>query len=117
MHVTLFVVATAAINLLAIVFLIRGLRARTRSGCGERAAWCFLLAIVQAGAVVATYVAALSASFGGVAKVDPSQKATVLSEHISAALQIMSYGVLAVLPSVAYAFILFVRRYRYPAAP
>lgn len=117
MRMTLFVVASVAINLLAIVFLVRGLRAKTRSGCSERAAWCFLLAIVQGGAVVVTYIAGLATSFADVANADPSQKANLLSESISANLQVMAWGVLALLPPIIYAFMLFVRRYRFPAAP
>jgi hypothetical protein len=115
-YLTLFVIGTVVTNALALVMLIRGLRAKTRSGCSERAAWCVLLGILQGGVSVACYAAALVAAFAGVANVDPSEKATVLSQSISGAMRIVSCGVLATLPPFIYACVLFVRRYRFPTA-
>ena len=71
----------------------------------------------QGGVVVASYIAALAASFAVVAGVDPSQKASVLSEHISASMRMASFGVLATFPPFLCACVLFVRRYRLPEAP
>jgi hypothetical protein len=111
----LFIAGTVVVNALAVVMLVRGLRAKTRPGCSERAAWCFLLALVQSGLVVATYLAGLSAAFAAVAGSDPSQKSRLLSESISTVAQIGSLGVLASLPAFIFAVVLFVRRHRYPA--
>ena len=113
MYLTLFVIGTVVTNALALVMLVRGLRAKTRSGCSARAAWCVLLGILQGGVLVASYAAALVAGFARVANVDPSAKANVLSESISGAMQIVSCGVLATLPPFIYACVLFVRRYRF----
>ena len=116
MYLTLFVIGTVVTNALALLMLVRGLRAKTRSGCGERAAWCVLLGILQGGVLVASYAAAIVAAFARVADVDPSQKANVLAQSISAAMQIVSWGVLATFPPFIYACFLFVRRYRFPQA-
>jgi len=111
-----FIIATIATNALAVVMLVRGLRATTRSGCGERAAWCVLLTIIQGGLTVASYLAGLSAAFAGVAAADPSEKANLLSESISAVARIGSIGMLAALPPVVLAGVLFARSRRFPAA-
>jgi hypothetical protein len=116
-YAPLFVAATVVTSALGIVFLVRGLRATTRQGVGERSAWCFLMAIVQGGAVVATYLAGLTSAFAAVAGTDPSRKAALLSEHISRVTTIGSIGVLTTLPPFVFAVVLFVRRYRFPAAP
>ena len=116
MYLTLFVIGTVVTNGLALLMLVRGLRANTRAGCSARAAWCVLLGILQGGVLVASYIAALAASFAKVANVDPSAKANVLAENISGAMQIVSCGVLATFPPFIYACVLFVRRYRFPTA-
>ena len=116
MILPVFIAATVATNALAVVMLVRGLRATTRSGCGERAAWCVLLAIIQGGVMVASYLAGLSAAFAAVASADPSQKANLLSQNISAVARIGSIGVLAALPPVVFAAVLFVRSRRFPAS-
>ena len=115
MILPVFIIATIATNALAVVMLVRGLRATTRAGCGERAAWCVLLAITQGGVVVASYLAGLSAAFAAVAGADPSEKAKLLSESISVVARIGSIGVLASLPPVVFAVVLFVRSRRFPA--
>jgi hypothetical protein len=114
MGLILFIIGTVVTNALALVMLVRGLVAKTRSDCSARSAWCVLLGIIQGGVVIATYAAALAASFAGVANVDPSEKATVLSESISAAMRILSCGAVAIFPPFIYACVLFVRRYRLP---
>jgi hypothetical protein len=111
-----FAAATIAITLLAIVVLLRGLRARTRAGCGSYAVWCLLLAIIQGGVTVACRVAGLAGAFAGVAGVDPSEKARLLSEHIGNVAEIGLFGVTASLPPVVYAAVLFVRGRRLPVA-
>jgi hypothetical protein len=116
-YLPLFVVGTVVTNALAIVMLVRGLRAKTRPECSARAAWCFLLAILEGGVVVASYIAGLAASFAVVAEVDPSQKAAVLSQNISALMRIAAFGVLATFPPFIYACVLFVRRYRLHTEP
>lgn len=115
MILPVFIAATVATNALALVMLVRGLRATTRSGCGERAAWCVLLAIIQGGVMVASYLAGLSAAFAAVASADPSEKARLLSENISVVARIGSIGMLASLPPVVFAAVLFVRSRRFPA--
>src|SRR5262245_9516952 len=116
MVLPLFYGATLAINALGIVFFVRGLRAVTRQGVSERAAWCFLLTIVPGGLTVAFYVVSLSAAFGIAGKADPSAKARMLSEGLSTAINCSVPGVLGMLPPLIFAFVLFVRRYRYPAS-
>ncbi len=98
MILPVFIAATVATSALAVVMLVRGLRATTRAGCGERAAWCVLLAIIQGGVMVASYLAGLSAAFAAVASADPSEKANLLSANISAVARIGSIGMLASLP-------------------
>jgi hypothetical protein len=115
-YLTLLASGLLVTNALALVMLVRGVRAETRSGCSARAAWCVLLGILGGGMLVACYAAALVAAFARVADVDPSAKAKVLAENISGAMQILSCGILATLPPFIYACILFVRRYRFPAA-
>ena len=111
----LFAAATIAITVLAIVMLMRGLRATTRAACSGYAVWCLLLAIVEGGLTVATYLAGLTAAFRAVAATDPSQKARLLSEHIGNVAEIGMFGVMASLPPVIYAAVLFVRGRRFPA--
>jgi hypothetical protein len=115
-YVPLFVAATFVTNALGIVFLVRGIRSSTRQSVGERSAWCFLLAIGQGGATVAAYLAGLTAAFSAVAGTDPSRKAALLSEHISAVTTLGSVGVLTTLPPFVFAVVLFVRRHRFAAA-
>ena len=115
MYWTLFLIGTVVTNVLAFLMLVRGLRAKTRSDCSERSAWCVLLGILQGGVLIASYAAALVAAFARVADVDPSAKANVLAENISGAMQILSCGILATLPPFIYACVLFVRRYRLPS--
>jgi hypothetical protein len=114
LHLLIFVIGTVVTNALAFVMLVRGLRAKVRPECSARAAWCFLLAILQGGVVVASYIAGLSAAFASVAAADPSQKANLLSQNISALLRVASFGVLATFPPFIYACVLFVRRSRLP---
>ena len=114
MYWTLFLIGTVVTNVLAFLMLVRGLRAKTRSDCSARSAWCVLLGILQGGVLIASYAAALVGAFAGVANADPSQKARVLTENVSGAMQIFAYGIPATFPPFIYACILFVRRYRFP---
>jgi hypothetical protein len=90
--VPVFIAATVASNALAVGMLVRGLRATTRSGCGDRGAWCVLLAIIQGGVMVAA----------------------LLSKTIGAAARLGSIGMLASLPPVVFAAVLFVPSRRSP---
>jgi hypothetical protein len=116
MAVTVFVVATVVIETLAIVFLIRGLRATSRAACMRGVGHCAALAFGEIVAVVAGKVSALVVSFAGVAGVDPAMKAEMLSRSIDAAETFESIGVPATLLPVAFAALLFARARRTPPA-
>ena len=74
-----------------------------------------LLAIISGGVMVASYLAGLIAAFAAVARADPSEKAKLLSENICAMARIKSIGMLASLPPIVFAAVLFVRSRRFPA--
>ncbi len=114
MALTVFVAATILIEALAIVFLIRGLRATSRAACMRSVAWCGTLAFGEGVALVAGKVSALVVSFAGVAGVDPSLKAETLSRGIDAAETFASIGIPAILLPVAFAALLFARARRTP---
>jgi hypothetical protein len=116
MALTLFVAATILVEALAIVFLIRGLRATSRAACMRAVGQCAALAFGEGVAVVAGKVSALVVSFAGVAGVDPSMKAEMLSRGIDAAETFTSIGVPAILLPVAFAALLFARARRTPPA-
>ena len=117
MYRLLFASATIVSTVVAIVMLVRGLRATTRARCSAYAVWCLLLAIIEVGLTVASYLLGLSAAFRDLAGTDPSQKARLLAEHAGNLAEIGMFGVMAALPPVVYAAVLFVRGRRLPATP
>ena len=66
--------------------------------------------------ILPVFIAATIAAFAAVAGADPSEKAKLLSENISAVARIGSIGMLASLPPVVFAAVLFVRSRRFPAS-
>jgi len=112
-----FASATIAITALAIVMLVRGLRATTRARCGAHAVWCLSLGIVEVGVTVVAYLAGLSAAFRTIAGADPSEKARLLAEHAGNVAEIGMFGVMSSLPPIVYAAALFVRSRRFPSTP
>ena len=117
MYRPLFAAATIVITGLAIVMLVRGLRATTRAGCSAYAVWCLLLLIIQVVLTVACRVAGLAGAFAGVASADPSEKVRLLSEHVGNVAEIGMFGAMASLPPVIFAAVLFVRGRRLSAVP
>ena len=117
MALTVFVAATVVIEALAIVFLIRGLRATSRAACMRGFGYCAALALGEIVAFVAAKVSALVVSFAAVAGVDPSQKAELLSRGIDATATIESIGVPATLLAIGFAAVLFARARRHPPSP
>jgi hypothetical protein len=112
-YLPVFAAATIAITVLSIVMLLRGLRAATRARSGGYAVWCLLLGIIQGGVTVATYLAGLSAAFRAVAGADPSEKARLLTDHIGNVAEIGMFGVMASLPPVVFAAVVYVRGRRF----
>jgi len=113
----LFAVATIAITALAIAMLVRGLRATTRARCRRYAVWALSLGIAEVAVTVAAYLAGLRAAFRTIAGADPSEKARLLAEHAGNVAEIGMFGVMASLPPVVYAAVLFVRGRRFPTTP
>jgi hypothetical protein len=117
MYRLVFASVTIAITALAIVTLVRGLRATTRARCGGYAVWALSLGIVEVGVTVAAYLAGLSAAFRAIAVADPTEKARLLAEHAGNVAEIGMFGVMASLPSIVYAAVLFVHSRRFPSTP
>jgi hypothetical protein len=113
----LFASATIVNTVAAIVMLVRGLRATTRARCNTYAVWCLLFAVIEGGVAVASYLSGLSTAFRELAGADPSQKARLLAEHAGDLAEIGMFGVMASLPPIVYATVLFVRGRRLPSTP
>jgi hypothetical protein len=116
MYLTVSIAVTAAIAVLAIVLLIRGLRAKSRLACDKCAGGCLTLAALAAVAAVVAKVVALASSFAGVANADPAARAMLLSEQIERAMTAESVAIPAALAAVVFAVVLLIRSRRLPAA-
>jgi hypothetical protein len=106
MILPLFTAAAIATNVLALAFFVSGLRRRGQRR-RQRAAWCFMLGLLQGAVGVACTIAGLSISFGGVAGADPEEKAAVLDEGVTAVQTLRTYAAPVALPPVAFAVVLF----------
>ena len=110
----LFIATTVAIEALAIFFLIRGLRATSRTACTRCVGHCGALAVGEGMVMVAARMAAVSSSFTDGADARPSEKAALLSQSIDAALTIGSAAIPAAFLPVAFAVLLYPRARRLP---
>jgi len=111
----LFIATTVAIEALAVVFLIRGFRATSRSACTRCVGHCAALAFGEIMVAMVAKMVAVSSSFTDVAEAHPSDKAALLSQSIDAASTIGSAAIPTAVVPVAFAVLLYLRARRLPA--
>ena len=101
-------------NVAAVLALVAGRRADKPRRYAVRSALCALATVAAA---VIGYVAGVAGAFGAVANADPSQKAALLAQAISEAMNLAACALVATVVPVGVTIVLLFAAKKAPQAP